>query len=104
MPIGGQLCNPARITRIVRYSHHDEEDDEYPVSDEDRMSRRMTTMMMITMMITDRCPWQHSFPRLVTRNSKVRPDYDNDDKYDDYVGLDIECFELYRKYSNISKV
>ena len=29
MPIGGQLCNPARITRIVRYPDHDDDDDDH---------------------------------------------------------------------------
>ena len=67
MPIGGQLCNPARITRIARWSwwswwiycfelYDDDEDD-----DDD--------------MKTDRCPWQHFSPQLLTRNSKVHPDH-----------------------------
>ena len=53
MPIGGQLCNPARITRIVRYSHHDD-DELFPVhDDDDRMMMMMMTIIfvMIAMLI-----------------------------------------------------
>ena len=46
------------------------------------MTMTTMTMTMMTMMITDRCPWQHFSPRLVIRNSKVRPDHDNDENYD----------------------
>ena len=35
-------------------------------------------------MKTDRCPWQHFSPQLLTRNSKVHPDHhDNGDDFDD---------------------